>query len=100
MAVGVDDDAGAPVGGIGGRPFDRRAGGFGAGHRAVDVGHREVEGHRDPAVLGAGQAQLRVGVGEVDRRAGDVELGVTDAVRIIREALDLYRKLRRGELKK
>jgi hypothetical protein len=27
-------------------------------------------------------------------------LGVSDAVRIIREALDLYRKLRRGELAK
>jgi hypothetical protein len=27
-------------------------------------------------------------------------LGVGDAVRIIREALDLYRQLRRGELKK
>jgi inorganic pyrophosphatase len=27
-------------------------------------------------------------------------LGVSDAVRIIREALDLYRKLRRGELVK
>ena len=54
----------------------------GAVHRGVDVGHREVEGDRHPAVLRPGQAELRVGVGEVQRRAGDVELGVADPVAV------------------
>ena len=82
VAVGIDDHAGPAVRGIGRRPLDRRAGGLGAGHRVVDVGHREVQGDRHPAVVRAGQPELGVGVGQVERRAGDVELGVADAVAV------------------
>jgi hypothetical protein len=87
VTVGVDDDPGTPVGGVGRGPLHRRTALVRPSDDGVDVGHREVQGDGGISVARAEEPDFGVLVGQVERQTADLELGVADAVVVVHVGL-------------